>query len=326
MPKGNPLEYLNDVLKHEHVFLKYLEREAISANVACEIYTAKVKAGVSSAEAEGMAQIINYIEILPPPKKEGFLRTIRENVKSTSDDIEAGIYETIFYYSDGTIQIVDVVKTLTSQSYTASTDATLIKVIVGQHVKVIGTEAFRHCSSLTSIIIPDSVTAIKYGAFYDCISLASIVIPNSVKIIGDWAFAGCTSLTSITIPGSVDAICIGTFYNSGLESVTIQDGVTTIENKAFNRCISLTSATIPNSVTTINKWAFNCCASLTSVNIPNSVTMIDEWAFNGCTSLTSIDIPDSVTTIGGWAFDHVKHISYHGPATSNNQWGSLNQN
>ena len=78
--------------------------------------------------------------------------------------------------------------------------------------------------------------------------------------------------------------------------------VTSIGNRAFDRCIFLTSITIPDSVMSIGDSAFACCPSLTSITIPDSVTSIGSNAFNNCTSLTSITIPDSVTWIGEKAF------------------------
>ena len=60
---------------------------------------------------------------------------------------------------------------------------------------------------------------------------------------------------------------------------TIQEGVTSIREKAFENCSGLTSVTIPNSVTSIGEEAFLDCSSLTSVTIPNSVTSIGNHAF-----------------------------------------------
>ena len=100
------------------------------------------------------------------------------------------------------------------------------------------------------------------------------------------------------------------FYkDTKIKVITIDFGVTSIGDYAFNLCTSLTSVTIPNSVTSIGYEAFDCCESLTSITIPNSVTSIGDYAFRGCTSLTSITIPNSVTSIGRSAFDNCTSLT-----------------
>ena len=100
-------------------------------------------------------------------------------------------------------------------------------------------------------------------------------------------------------------------YCDDIQTVVIEDGVTSISPDSFYECIALTSVTIGNSVTTIGNYAFWLCSALTSVTIPNSVTTIGKYAFDGCTSLTSVTIPNSVSTIGNSAF--------YGTAWYNNQ-------
>ena len=98
--------------------------------------------------------------------------------------------------------------------------------------------------------------------------------------LGDWAFYGCSGLTSLTIPS----------------------GVTSIGDKAFRGCSKLTSLTIPSGVTSIGDWAFSGCSGLTSLPIPSSVTSIGNYAFYGCSGLTSLTLPSGVTSIGNDAF------------------------
>ena len=116
-----------------------------------------------------------------------------------------------------------------------------------------------------------------------------------------------SSLTELTLPDNYNgknyAINPQAFYNcSGLTSVTIPDGVTSIEDYAFSGCTALTSVTIPDSVTSIGGWAFYDCTGLNSVTIGNGVTSIGYEAFSRCFGLTSVTIPDSVTSIGSSAF------------------------
>ena len=92
------------------------------------------------------------------------------------------------------------------------------------------------------------------------------------------------------------------YYCDQIRCVTIDNGVTSIGDKAFCDCSNLTSVTIPDGVTSIGDEAFCGCESLTGVTIPNSVTSIGDEAFSNCESLTGVTIPDSVTSIGYYAF------------------------
>ena len=113
-----------------------------------------------------------------------------------------------------------------------------------------------------------------------------------------------TNIESVSIEDGVTSIGDGTFcYCENLTSITIPNSVTSIGNYAFSDCTSLTSVTIPNSVTSIGERAFDGCSRLTSVTIPNSVTSIGVSAFSSCTNLTSVSIPDSVMSIGNGAFN-----------------------
>ena len=187
----------------------------------------------------------------------------------------------------------------------------------GLSVTKIGYEAFKNCYSLTSVTIPESVTSIGGDAFEYCRSLTSVTIPESVTAIGVSVFGGCSKLESIEVAaGNANYVSQGgILYNKekteivevpqGIKgSVTISEGVTSIDSSAFEDCRSLTSVTIPASVTYIGSQAFYYCTSLASVTIPTSVTYIGSQAFYYCTSLTSISIPTSVTSIGDKAFEN----------------------
>ncbi len=83
------------------------------------------------------------------------------------------------------------------------------------------------------------------------------------------------------------------FYNSGIKSVVINEGVTTIGDDAFCYCGSLTEVAIPDSVTTIGDDAFYYCKSLIEVTIPDSVTTIGDEAFYDCSSLIGITVDEN---------------------------------
>ena len=122
--------------------------------------------------------------------------------------------------------------------------------------------------------------------------------------LGDYAFYGCSGLTSLTLPSGVTSIGYRAFEGcSGLTSLTIPSGVTEIGGCTFYGCSGLTSMIIPSGVTAIGYRAFKGCSGLTSMIIPSGVTAIGKEAFYGCSGLTSLTIPSSVTEIGELAFE-----------------------
>ena len=133
-------------------------------------------------------------------------------------------------------------------------------------------------------------------------TINKVVIQPGVTSIGGYAFSECKNLTSITIPEGVTSIEDGVFSGCGLRSITIPKGVTSIGRYAFQECSSLTSITIPEGVTSIGIGAFSGCLDLMSITIPEGVTRIGSRAFEGCSSLTNITIPEGVTSIEDWAF------------------------
>ena len=105
-------------------------------------------------------------------------------------------------------------------------------------------------------------------------------------------------IRSVVIENGVTSIGDRAFYGCvNLSSVTISSSVTSIGDCAFEHCDALTSVAIPNSVTTIGDGAFSYCEALTGMTIPGSVKTISGRAFSGCTSLRSVTIPNGVTVI-----------------------------
>ena len=169
-------------------------------------------------------------------------------------------------------------------------------------VQKIGDYAFANCTSLTSLSLTGNVQKIGDHAFSSCSSLKTVTLPKSLTSIGSLAFDACTSLDSIEIPGTVTEIGNFAFNNSGLISVTIDEGVQSTGTHMFHQCGNLTTVTFPESLKTIADGSFAYCSNLNHVNIPARVTCIGDGAFSNCTSLSKITLQDGVKTIGADAF------------------------
>lgn len=80
--------------------------------------------------------------------------------------------------------------------------------------------------------------------------------------------------------------------------VRIPDGVSEIEDRAFEEDNSVGIILIPDTVTKIGAFAFMKCSNLQDVVIPESVNEIEGCAFWGCPKIRNVYIPKSVTKIG----------------------------
>ena len=202
--------------------------------------------------------------------------------------------------------------TITSIEKYAFSSRSLTSLSLTGNVQKIGDYAFAYCTSLTSLSLTGNVQKIGDYAFYSCPSLKTVTLPKSLTSIGSHAFDFCTilgSLGSIEIPGTVTEIGDFAFNNSGLTSVTIDEGVKSTGAYMFYKCSNLTTVTLPESLTTIANGSFAFCPNLNHVNIPARVTCIGDGAFSNCTSLSEITLQDGVKTIGADAFVSCKELT-----------------
>ena len=126
---------------------------------------------------------------------------------------------------------------------------------------------------------------------------------TSNDVIGEYAFKGCSGLTSLNLPAGITSIGSRAFYGcSGLTSLNLPADITYIGLYAFYGCSGLTSLTIPTGVSIINEYAFYNCSSLTRLDLPSSIREIYHSAFMNCRNLTSLTIPSNVTYISSRAF------------------------
>ena len=217
----------------------------------------------------------------------------------------------------------------------------LIKLTIPASVTFLGEHAFEGCSNLVTVNMSEGLKSIGRWAFAHT-SIVNLTIPKSVETIGEWAFSGCRSMLSMkvkkgnpyydsrkdcnaiietssntliagcrktTIPKSVQVIGPNVFWGCSITSLTIPEGVTTLDESALSCCIELETITIPKSVTTIGDFAFSSCERLKSIDIPEGVTSMGMYVFINCFSLTSLIIPKSVTSIAGMPFTGCKNLS-----------------
>ena len=167
----------------------------------------------------------------------------------------------------------------------------------------IGSYAFMHCTSINTIEICEGVSDIGDYAFFGCKSIEKIKFPSSIKTIGDSAFKACSSLKEVFIPDMqlwsqvvfkndsspvVEGVSLlvngertnglsidthiennNTIYSGHkeIETIIINEGVTEIPPKAYEKCTNLKKVVIPTSLKKIGYYAFEGCDHIEEVHI-----------------------------------------------------------
>lgn len=189
-------------------------------------------------------------------------------------------------------------------------------------LETISDYAFSDCSKLTDISLPNSLTTIGECAFELC-GLRNITIPKNVQSIGWGAFNTCENLKQVYFEeGTRLRELKGTFTCCDLTSVTLPEGITSIED-IFVSCQNLETVILPNSLLDIGDYSFMDCEKLRTIILPKvtsigiaafknctgienitlqNVTYIGQSAFSNCTNLENISLPESLTAFGYEAF------------------------
>ena len=97
------------------------------------------------------------------------------------------------------------------------------------------------------------------------------------------------------------------FTWSGIAEIDIPEGVTTLDNYAFQYCENLQRITLPESLTTIGLGALSHCV-FKEVVIPDGVTHLGDYAMDCCERLETLTICRGVRHIGYAAFENCKRL------------------
>ncbi len=171
------------------------------------------------------------------------------------------------------------------------------KFSIPENVQEILTGCFCNCENLTELEFQNENVNIYYGAFVSCDNLTSVELPKGDEGSMQMPFRLCPSLKTVTLNEVEYAI----LYETSVENVIINEGITYISDWAFGYCDELTGITIPDDVSEIGRYAF-AGSGIQNVTLPQGISSIKDGTFSGCSSLANVTIPDSVTSIGQWSF------------------------
>lgn len=97
---------------------------------------------------------------------------------------------------------------------------------------------------------------------------------------------------------------IGTeaFSDLWIESLVIPEGVTEVEDSAFNNCEKIKSLSLPSTLTKVGDYAFTDFYLMEKLELNSGLETIGKYGFAGWTNITELILPESLTTIGEGAF------------------------
>lgn len=160
---------------------------------------------------------------------------------------------------------------------------------------------FPNNSSKVSYSIPDTVTFLADNSFENCYKLRYITIPSGVVSIGDGVFFNC-GLESITVDSvnqNYSSDGAGALFTkdkteliqyparSTNKGYNVPDGVATISEYAFHNNQIIESISLPDSVTAVENGAFSHCGSLEYVHFGKNISKIGEDVVSGSTYICS---------------------------------------
>lgn len=104
-----------------------------------------------------------------------------------------------------------------------------------------------------------------------------------------------------------EAIWLSDIQLNEVESVIIDEGITSIGDGIFYKYKNLSYVRLPDSLESIGKKAFYYCDNLTTIIIPANLKFLGDEAFYGC-PISSITIPADLNKIGTLVFSHCNKL------------------
>ena len=244
-------------------------------------------------------------------------------------DMENYSYDSFPWYSYRTsIITVDIADGVTSiGDYAFCYCENITTVTIPDSLKTIGDYVFVDCYNLSSVTIPAGMEAVgeySFGWYATPYFKGTLEQWNAVETSsGDTSISKRVVICGGTdrpyyIPGTCGTKLNWILYADGelvisgsgamtnwssssnvpwysmrekINSVTVEEGVTSIGKYAFYNCQEITKATIPESVTDIGNYAFMYCYGIKELTMPVSAKIANSYtAFSGCYSIEKLTL------------------------------------
>ena len=227
------------------------------------------------------------------------------------------------------------------------------RVFIEEGVQDIGEEAFREYETLESVYIARTVIRIYPRAFYGCDKLLDIYYSgiesewDEVEVLVDYGnevldeanyhsfpYGACgESLIwmideegTLTIDGKGN-MTVGEVswkdYVDLVKILIVKEGVTGLENRAFEKCTSLEKVVISGNDLHISDYCFYRCANLKTAVLKAGVTGVNQRGFVFCESLVNVAFSKDIETIEEYAFHYCSSLSDVFYSGSEAEWESI---
>ena len=295
----------------------YIDNEAWTPKSA-EITSVVVEDGVTSISRSAFSNLAITSVVLPST-----LQYIDDNAFSSTSISSVNIPDSVtnigsnaFYGCNNLSNISLGSKLQTIGDYAFS--CTKVNCSFPDSLRIIGTGAFDNTYITGDVIIPEGVTELGFGAFQDCDYMESMMIPKTVVSVGA-GFASGDIFTQFIVDDENPNYC----------SV---DGI--LYDKAKTMMLSCPqgksgSVSIVEGVKSIQPRAFYYNASLSEVNIPSTVRLITSEAFLGLGARVNIyrcSAPNISTEAVGpvWQSRPEIHVPQSSKGYNVSPWDELN--
>ena len=158
----------------------------------------------------------------------------------------------------------------------------------------LGSGAFMRCANLTGEVkIPSRMTNLEENVFNACAGVQKVTIPDTITKLNGYPFSNCTGIEEITIPISLD-VSFNFNGSTNIKKVNFTKGTGNGANYEVNNNYYATpwyysngkgiEVTMEEGITTIGNYAFNSCSGMRILKLPSTLTSIGDKAFEGCSS------------------------------------------
>lgn len=191
----------------------------------------------------------------------------------------------------GALDVADGTEQIQANAFAGAEGVT--EVSLPASVTEIGDYAFDFMFGLGQVNVDadNAVYASKDGVLFDKQMQTLIIYPQGAKA------------TSYATPESVTEIATAAFANNQhLVDVTLNEGIVTLGDYAFNDSPALQTVTLPSTLKDMGASTFTYCTALQDITIPSGVAYVPDYAFGECAALSDVTLQSGVQEIGVASF------------------------